>query len=431
MFIDEVKICVVGGRGGHGRVSFRNVGKSSYKRRPTGGDGGWGGDVYLEAQPRMRTMLTLTKQVHWKAESGAHGGINSKTGKSGKRLVISVPVGTVIKDLQTQEVLYDLTVPGDRVRVAGGGLGGRGNESFLSNRYKSPRISELGEKGETLWLKLELKMLADVGLFGFPNAGKSTLISKMSSAKPKVGAYPFTTLEPKIGMVAVGNDDFAVVDIPGLIEGAHEGKGLGDRFLKHVERCRFLVHLVDLGNFEGRDPLDDYHKINHELQSFSSVLGEKPQLLIGNKIDLLPEEEVQKQIQRFADEGIEMLPVSAATGKGVDELIKRCAHHLKEFENELFETMPYSEEERVYTFEEDQAPWKIVVDEEGYLIEGPQVRRLGMLRLNTEDAQVYLHDRLESLGVFDALTESGAQAGDVIRLGENEFELSEEASPQL
>lgn len=431
MFIDEVKICVVGGRGGHGRVSFRNVGKSTYKRRPTGGDGGWGGDVYLEAEPRMRTLLSLNRQVHWKAESGAHGGTNSKTGKSGKRLTVKVPVGTVIRDLHTQEILYDLTMPKERVLVARGGLGGRGNEAFLNNRYKSPRISELGEKGEEQWLKLELKMLADVGLIGFPNAGKSTLVAKMSSAKPKVGAYPFTTLEPKIGMVELGYEDFAVVDIPGLIEGAHEGRGLGDRFLKHVERCRFLVHLVDLGNFEGRDPLEDYHKINHELNSFSPILAEKPQLIVGNKTDLIPDEDVQEHIQRFADAGIELMPISAATGAGVQELVKRCAHHLKEFEDELFDTMPYSEEEKVYTLEEDPAPWKIVVDEDGFSVEGPQVRRLGMLRLNTDDAVVYLHDRLESLGVFDALIESGAQAGDAIRIGENEFEFSEEPSPQL
>jgi len=241
MFIDEAKICVVGGRGGHGRVSFRPVGKSPYKKHPTGGSGGWGGDVYLESSARMRTLLSLTKQVHWKAESGVHGGNNGKTGKSGKDLYVQVPVGTVVKDLRTQEVLADFKQPGERFRVARGGVGGRGNEAFLSNYFKAPRISELGERGEEVWLKLELKMLADVGLIGFPNAGKSTLISRISSAKPKVGAYPFTTLEPKLGMVQMGHEEFVAVDIPGLIEGAHKGKGLGDRFLKHVERARVLM----------------------------------------------------------------------------------------------------------------------------------------------------------------------------------------------
>jgi len=430
MFIDEAKICVVGGRGGHGRVSFRPVGRSPYKRRPTGGNGGWGGDVFLQANPRLLTLFSFSKRVHWKAESGAHGGTNSKTGKSGKSLVIPVPVGTVVKDLHTQEVLIDLNTAGEKLLLVQGGLGGRGNEAFLNNRFKSPRISELGEEGEQRWIKLELKMLADVGLIGFPNAGKSTLIASMSSAKPKVGAYPFTTLEPQLGMVSLGYDEFVAVDIPGLIEGAHQGKGLGDKFLKHIERTRVLVHLVDLFPGDGRDPLEDYEKINRELNAYSGTLAKKTQIVVGNKVDLLDEAEVQAHVQRFAQQGIELLPLSAATGAGVPPLVQRCMQHIKT----LDEAMPAFDEQdghRTYTLQEPPTPWTIVVSESGFRVEGPKVRRLALLRLNTEDALVYLHDQLDHLGVFEALVEHGAKLGDKVSIGKNSFEFSETPSPQL
>lgn len=430
MFIDEAKICVVAGRGGHGCVSFRTVGKDRHKRRPTGGNGGWGGDVFITATSRMRTLFTFTKQVHWKAENGVHGRPNSCTGKSGKSCAIKVPVGTVIKDLHSQEVLADLTEPGQQLQVTSGGLGGRGNEAFLNNRFKSPRISELGERGEEQWLKLELKILADVGLIGFPNAGKSTLISRMSSAKPKVGAYPFTTLEPRLGIVSVGYEEFAAVDIPGLIEGAHEGKGLGDQFLKHVERTRLLVHLVDLSNWEGRDPLDDYDKINHELASFSPVLGQTPQIVIGNKIDLIDEDELLKQTARFAKRGVELLPVSAVTSEGVQTLIQRCFQQLKVMAEQQPESSAVTTVRRLYQFEEPVA-WKIVAEEAGFFVRGPRVKRLGLLRLDSDDALVYLHGQLERLGVLGALAEQGAKLGDTIYIGENTFEFSEEPSSQL
>lgn len=430
MFIDEAKICVVGGRGGHGRVSFRPVGKSPYKRRPTGGNGGWGGDVFVQANPRMRTLFSFTKRVHWKAENGAHGGTNSKTGKSGKSLVIPVPVGTVVKDLHTQEVLIDMRTPGEKLLLVQGGLGGRGNEAFLNNRFKSPRISELGEEGEERWIKLELKMLADVGLIGFPNAGKSTLIASMSSAKPKVGAYPFTTLEPQLGVVSLGYDEFLAVDIPGLIEGAHQGKGLGDKFLKHIERTRMLVHLVDLFPVDGRDPVEDYEKINRELNAYSPSLARKPQIVVGNKIDLLDEADIQAHVQRFAELGVELRPLSAATGAGVRSLIQTCMQRVKAL-GETIANLDEAGEHRVYSLQSPPAPWTVVVTEKGFRIEGPKVRRLAMLRLDTEDALVYLHDQLEQLGIFEALAEHGAQPGDVVFIGKNSFEFSEEPSPQL
>ncbi len=430
MFIDEAKICTVGGKGGNGCISFRQQGRNRFKRRPTGGNGGWGGDVVLQATARMRTLFTFTKQIHWKAEPGAHGGPNGRTGKRGKVSVIKVPVGTVIKDLRSQEVLADMTTPGQRLTVARGGLGGRGNESFLSNRFKSPRICEVGDWGEEQWLKLELKTLADVGLIGFPNAGKSTLLSAISQAKPKVGAYPFTTLEPHIGIVSRDYQDFAAVDIPGLISGAHDGRGLGDRFLKHVERTRLLVHVVDLSGWEGRDPLEDYRVINQELRAFAPELGQRPQIVVGNKTDLMDENDVKAQLERFRRElNVELLPVSAATRAGTETVVGRCFAWLdSQTAPERAGSDDDEPTQRVYTFEEE-APWRIVEDEEGFLIQGPRVKRLGLLRLESDDALVYLHEQLEHLGVLAALEEQGVEPGDVVRMGRLEFEYAEPHAP--
>jgi len=431
MFIDEARICVVGGRGGHGCVSFRPVGRDPHKRRPIGGNGGRGGNVILMVSTRMRTLFTFTKQIHWKAEHGVAGGTNSRTGKSGKHCVVKVPLGTVVKDLHTQEVIADLARPGQKLLIARGGMGGRGNEAFMSNRFKAPRISELGERGEEQWLKLELKMLADVGIIGFPNAGKSTLLSRISAAKPKVAAYPFTTLEPQLGIVYWHQQEFVAVDIPGLIEGAHQGKGLGDRFLKHVERTRLLVHLVDLANWEGRDSLEDFHKINHELEAFSPVLAQKPQIVFGTKVDLLEDAQIQEHVQRFSQAGIELLPLSAVSGAGVDELMKRCVQGLSQLEEEaLPDSLSEDDEERVYGYEPETG-WTLVAVEGGFSIEGPQVKRLGLLRLDTKDALVYLHEQLERLGVLAALAGEGAKSGDTIFIGENAFEYGEGSQPTL
>lgn len=431
MFIDEARICVVGGRGGHGCVSFRPVGRDPHKRRPIGGNGGRGGDVILTVSVRMRTLFTFTKQIHWKAEHGTAGGTNSRTGKSGKHCVVKVPLGTVVKDLRSQEVIADLAKPGQKLLVARGGMGGRGNEAFLSNRFKAPRISELGERGQEQWLKLELKLLADVGIIGFPNAGKSTLLSRITSARPKVAAYPFTTLEPQLGIVSWNDAEFVAVDIPGLIEGAHQGKGLGDRFLKHVERTRLLVHLVDLANWEGRDPFEDFRKINRELQAFSPDLAQKPQVVFGTKVDLLEDTHIQEHVRRFSQAGIELSPLSAVTGAGIDELLKRCVEGLGEIdEAHLTETAPADEEERLYAYE-PEAGWTVVAVEGGFALEGPQVKRLGLLRLDTKDALVYLHEQLERMGILEALAGEGAKAGDTIYLGENAFEYGEGPHPSL
>lgn len=421
MFIDEAKICVVGGKGGDGIIGFRRE-KFVPKGGPDGGDGGRGGSVILRADPHINTLLAFKHKVHFKAQSGQHGGKNNRRGADGEDLIIRVPVGTVVKFLQTEEILADLDAPGKEIVVARGGEGGRGNAHFKSSTRQAPRIREKGAPGEERWLKLELKLLADVGIIGFPNAGKSSLIAKISAARPKIAPYPFTTLVPTLGVVQVEEfKEFVVVDIPGLIEGAHEGKGLGDRFLKHVERTRLLIHLIDLGP-TGRDPLSDYEIINRELRSFSPALAEKPQIVVGNKIDLLGDEERRAIRERFVTHGIELHLISAVTGEGTRELIYECYRRLEE----LKATQPQpvmteaSVRRRVYVFTGRPA-FEIGRDGDTFVLSGSSVERLSRLSLEERDAQEYLYERLEALGIIAELRRQGLQNGHKIRLGKYEL----------
>jgi len=424
MFIDEAKICLVAGRGGDGLISFH---REKYRPQggPSGGDGGRGGDVILKASPRLRTLIQFKHRIHWKAENGGHGGPNRKRGRDGKDLIVRVPVGTVVKDLRTGEVLADLVRPGQEAVLARGGEGGRGNAHFKSPTRKAPRIRERGAPGEERWVKLELKLLADVGLIGRPNAGKSTLLSRISRKRPKIAAYPFTTLEPNLGVVQLDDfNSFVAVDIPGLIEGAHQGKGLGDRFLKHIERTRLLVHLIDLSaGWEGRDPIEDYHTINHELEAFSKALAEKPQIVVGNKRDLLTREEIEGIVERFRGIGVELLPISAQTGEGVRELIRRCWEALQELEPPRLEEEPPEGKRRIYRPRpKARGEFTVERDERGFRLRGEAVERLGRLSLEEPDAQEYLHEQLERLGVFAELRRRGARAGDRVFIGTQEFE---------
>ncbi len=424
MFIDEAKICLVSGRGGDGLISFR---REKYRPRggPDGGDGGRGGDVILRASSRINTLLMFTRRVHWKAEAGGRGGSNHKRGHDAKDLIVNVPVGTVVKDLRTGEVLADLTRPGQQVVIARGGEGGRGNSHFKSSTRQAPRIRERGAAGEEHWVKLELKLLADVGIIGFPNAGKSTLLSKMSAKRPKIAPYPFTTIEPNLGVVPVDEySGFVAVDIPGLIEGAHTGKGLGDRFLKHVERTRLLVHLIDISGAEGRDPLEDYHVINRELRAFSEELAEKPQILVGNKMDLLDEESLRSVCERFSRVGVDLHPISALTGQGVRELIHHCYEDLQRLvPKELsVELQSARRSLRVYRPQARATDFVVEQEDEGYCVRGGAVARLSRLFLDEPDALEYLQEQLERLGIFAELRRQGAQAGDRVVLGSQEFE---------
>ena len=318
-FIDEAIITVQSGDGGRGCVSFRRE-KFIPRGGPDGGDGGKGGDVVFVTTSRKRTLYQFRFQKHFKAKNGAHGQGKKKTGKNGQDLVIELPPGTLVTDAETGQNIIDLIKPGERLVLAKGGRGGQGNTRFKTSKNRSPRFAQPGEPGETKTIKLELKLLADVGIIGLPNAGKSTLITTVSSARPKIGNYPFTTLFPSLGVVETDRGEpFVVADIPGLIKGAHKGTGLGTRFLRHIERTRILVHLVDVSAIDSDDPLHGYNTINKELALYNQKLAEKPQIVVLNKIDLPDTREAAKTFQSAA-KGKKVTLISALTGKGVDDL---------------------------------------------------------------------------------------------------------------
>ncbi len=326
MFIDEVRIHIKAGDGGNGCLAFRRE-KFVAKGGPSGGDGGRGGEVILVANQHYNTLLHFRYNPEHKAERGRHGEGSNRTGRTGADVELPVPVGTVVYDNESGEQLHDFTHHGDRWVAARGGRGGRGNSNFATPWHQAPTEHEPGFPGEEKWLRLELKLLADVGLVGFPNAGKSTLISRISAARPKIADYPFTTLEPNLGVV--NTDDqrtFVVADIPGLIEGAHEGAGLGIRFLRHIERTRLLVHLVDVSEISGRKPVDDFKVVMKELESFSPDLAAKPMILVATKLDVAQDSKRLDSLRRLAKRrGLDFFAVSAVTGKGIPELIRAMA----------------------------------------------------------------------------------------------------------
>lgn len=322
-FIDEVEITVKAGDGGRGAVSFRRE-KFVPKGGPDGGDGGRGGNVVIKADRRMSCLLDLRYKRRYESERGEHGMGRNCSGKSGEDLLIRVPTGTIIKEVSTGIILKDLTKDGEEFIPAKGGRGGKGNAHFVSSTHQAPRFAQPGEEGGEQELRLELKLLADVALIGFPNAGKSTLISRISAAKPKIASYPFTTLVPNLGVVEYGDfGGYVVADIPGLIEGAHEGKGLGIRFLKHIERSRLLIHLLDLSPDTGRDPVLDFEKVNEELEKFNPDLAMRPQIVALNKVDITEaREEATKLLKIFKDKDIKVFEISGVTGKGLKELVE-------------------------------------------------------------------------------------------------------------
>ncbi|WP_297446284.1 GTPase ObgE [Desulfurobacterium sp.] len=332
-FIDRAKIYVKGGDGGNGCVAFRRE-KFVPKGGPAGGDGGRGGSVILVADSGMHTLLDFKYKRHFKAERGRHGEGNKRTGKSGKDLIIKVPVGTVVKDAETGEIIGDLTKVGEKLVVARGGKGGRGNAAFATPTRQAPDFAEPGEPGEERWIELELKLIADVGLIGFPNAGKSTFLSRITAAKPEIADYPFTTLRPILGVAKVDNFSFVVADIPGLIEGAHAGKGLGHEFLRHVERTKLLLHLIDLSDLT-REPEEAFEKINKELKLYSPKLSEKPQIVVGTKIDAVTDKsKIEKAKRYFEIKGYPFFAISSVTGEGVTELLRFVSEKVKEQKKE-------------------------------------------------------------------------------------------------
>ncbi len=319
MFVDEAEIYVKGGNGGHGCVSFRRE-KFIPRGGPDGGDGGNGGSVYLEATPHIDTLMDFAGHHHWKAENGKPGRGKNMTGKSGEDKIVHVPLGTLVYDKDTGLLLKDLTEPGQRVCVAAGGRGGRGNKHFASSTQQAPRYAEPGKPGQERTLKLELKLIADVGLVGLPNAGKSTLVSRVSAARPKIANYPFTTLNPILGIVELSRHRrFVIADLPGIIEGAHEGAGLGDEFLKHIERTRVLLHLIDIVPFDGPEPIKAYEIIRNELEKYSDVLADKDEIIVANKMDLTDAQEKLDEFRKEIDKPV--YAISAVTGQGLADLM--------------------------------------------------------------------------------------------------------------
>ncbi|MDQ3633859.1 MAG: GTPase ObgE [Acidobacteriota bacterium] len=331
MFIDRVKIRVTAGHGGDGVTAFRRE-KFVARGGPSGGDGGRGGDVWLEADENLNTLLHLRFNPEHKAERGKHGEGSRKFGKDGEDIIIKVPIGTEVFDAETNDLLIDFTEHEQKFLAAKGGRGGFGNTHFKSSTNQAPRYHQDGGEGEYHELQLELKLIADVGLLGFPNAGKSTLISVISAAKPKIADYPFTTLEPNLGVVSVSDfKTFVVADIPGLIEGASEGAGLGDRFLRHVERTKLLLHLVDVSSISGRDPVEDYNTINNELKNYDIDLSDRPQIVVATKIDALDDEErLEKLRAKAKEDGRQFLKISAVTRQGTQELVFAVSTRLDE-----------------------------------------------------------------------------------------------------
>ncbi len=329
-FIDEAKIYVKAGDGGSGCVSFRRE-KHVPRGGPNGGDGGQGGDVVIRASTSHSTLLDLKFNQHHVAKRGGHGEGSNKTGRGSADVEIIVPVGTIIKDAETGEVLADIIADGQKYIVANGGEGGRGNARFATSTNRAPRYAQDGKEGEEKWIVLELKLLADVGIIGMPNAGKSTFISRVSAARPKIADYPFTTLKPNLGVVRYGDfQTFVIADIPGLIKGAHQGQGLGTKFLRHVERTTLLLHILDISEDTHRSAWDDFKSINNELELFGHALIEKPQIVAFNKIDLTDtKERMDKEIDFFKKRGIKLFPISAVTGEGVDVLIREIAKNLQ------------------------------------------------------------------------------------------------------
>ena len=420
MFTDYVKIIAKAGNGGNGAISFRRE-KYVAAGGPDGGDGGKGGDIYFEVDPDSNTLIDFRYNKKFKAENGKNGEGAHKYGRSGEDLYIKVPLGTIVKDANTNRVLADLSHKGQKELILAGGRGGKGNSHFATSTRQAPRFAQDGEKGEEKELILELKLLADVGLIGFPNVGKSTFLSMTTSATPKIADYHFTTLEPNLGVVKTDyGDSFVIADIPGIIEGASEGTGLGLQFLRHIERTRLLLHVIDVSGSEGRNPVEDFYKINEELRKYSEKLSKRKQIIVANKIDVLQDENLYVELEKVAKEhNMEIFKISAATNKGISELIKYVSQVLKTLpKEELIDIV----DKKVYTLEEQEG-YKITKEEGMFVIKGEAVERV-MRRVNIADNEslYYFQKSLDELGVNQKLKEMGVKEGDIVKIADYELE---------
>lgn len=433
MFVDKAKVFVKGGDGGDGVATFR---RELYvpEGGPSGGDGGDGGDLIFRVDEGLRTLMDFRYQRHFKAPRGEKGRNKSQHGKNAEDMIVRVPPGTVVIDDDTKEIIADMTRHGQEVVVAKGGRGGRGNMRFATANNPAPHIAEKGEEGQERWVVLELKVMADVGLVGFPSVGKSTLLSVVSAAQPKIGAYHFTTITPNLGVVDVEEGrSFVIADLPGLIEGAHEGVGLGHEFLRHVERTRVIAHVVDMSGSEGRDPYGDWVAINDELRLYNEKLAERPQIVVANKMDI-PEaelflEEFKAKLAQNGHGDMHIFPISAATKQGIRELIYKLADMVEAMPNApIVEETPETEERKVYTYENKRADESFTIRRENnlFIVEGEAIERLAKrTKFESFDAVQRFATIMRRMGVDRELRKRGAEDGHYVRIGEYEFEFIE------
>lgn len=424
MFVDEIVIKIEAGRGGDGCTSFRRE-KYIEMGGPNGGNGGHGANIIFETEPGLRTLIDLKMMKHIKGEKGINGKGSERNGANAEDVIIKVPLGTTITDYDTGLVIADLTSVGDKVIVAKGGRGGRGNKAFATHETPAPRMSELGEPGETKVIKCELKMLADVGLVGMPSVGKSTILSMISSCKPKIGAYHFTTLSPNLGVINLKDGrNFVMADLPGLIEGASEGIGLGDKFLKHAMRTRVIVHVIDMGSYEGRNPIEDYENIYKELENYDERLINKPSIIIANKMDL---PNAKNNLENFKNKypEKEIFEISAINSEGFDSLIVRLADIIDNTEEvELYKETDYASYV-LYKFN-DAKPYTITREDNIWVIKGIEVEKLFEMTRFTEDESVARFARkLKGMGIDEDLERMGAKRGDEVKIKEYIFEFKE------
>lgn len=427
MFVDYVKIHLKAGNGGNGLVAYRRE-KYVPMGGPAGGDGGNGADIVMQVDEGLRTLMDFRFQSHFKAEHGENGMNANKHGKSRDALILKVPPGTIVKDAESGAPIADLTTDGQTAVIAKGGRGGRGNSRFVSSRNTAPDFAEGGEPGQEVEVILELKLMADVGLVGFPSVGKSTLLSRVSRAEPKIAAYPFTTIKPNLGVVNTKDGrSFVMADLPGLIEGASEGTGLGHQFLRHVERTKVLVHVIDIAETEFRDAVEDYNTIRNEMKLYNESLLSRPEIIALNKIEILSDDESLEKFKREVDTDSKIMQISAVTGQGIDELLYEIADTLDNYEEQEEVEIDDSDIRVVYKHEKDRDQFEISRDMDGtFVVSGEGIERLFMMTDFSRDSAVRRFARqMRSMGIDDALRKRGIKTGEIVRIMDFEFEFVE------
>lgn len=423
IFVDQAKIYIKSGDGGNGCVSFRRE-KYVPNGGPDGGDGGKGGDIIFRVDNDLNTLYDFRHKKHFKARNGEPGKGNRMHGKNSDDLIINVPLGTIIREAETGKVIIDMAHPGMEEVLLNGGRGGKGNQHYATPTMQIPKYAQPGKLGRDLWVILELKTIADVGLVGFPNVGKSTFLSRVTNARPKIANYHFTTLNPNLGVVDISDGKgFVIADIPGLIEGASEGVGLGHEFLKHIERTKIIVHIVDVASTEGRNPVEDINKINYELETFNKELIKRPMVIAANKIDVMQDDKYLLELKgEFEDKGIKVYPISAVTGQGVKELLYHIHDLLKGLDDK---TLIYEQEYFIDTEEVKEDAFTVeVLEDNTFLVEGPKIEKmLGYTNLETEKGFAFFQKFLRENGIIDELERLGIEEGDTVKMYYLEFDF--------